>query len=1193
MAIDMILKSLEMQGFKSFPDKTVLEFNKGITAVVGPNGSGKSNISDAVRWVLGEQSTKNLRGSKMEDVVFMGTDLRKAKGYAEVTLRFDNTDRSLSKDTDEVSVTRRYYRSGESEYLINGENSRLRDINELFMDTGLGRDGYSIVGQGKIAEMVSSKTGERRDMLEEAAGISHFRYRRNDANKRLAAAEDNLLRLRDILTELEGRVGPLKVQSEKAQKFLVLAEEKKQLEIGTWLHTIDKTNDRLREQEHKIATAEAGHKAAADELEKIGERIDQAAEHTQSINVQIEEIRKASAHFEEQAAALDAQVQVEENSVLHNNEAIARLQKDKLTENETEQHLDERIAEARQRAQDRTVQRYALKAELDALSTEQEQKLGDSAKISETAAALSAEVSALSVTLADNRVTAETANSSVEEIRTRIAAIVEQLGGRQDIYKKFKADSEKAKAALDAALDTIQSVQNAMDGYSMRFESRSKKAETIKQNIEEKEREVHKKQDRIRLLSDLEKNMEGYQGAVKAVMREAGRGALKGIHGPLSQLISVKPKYAAAIETALGAAIQNIVTDNENDAKRAIQFLKESRAGRATFLPISAIRARELRENGLEDQYGFVSIASDLVSTDRQYTEIIRAQLARTVVAEDMDAAIAIAKRFGYRFRIVTLDGQVINAGGSMTGGSRTQNAGILSRGNEIEKLTAELKADETELLSMQSDYKLFSEDVAAARAELEGAQGDLLRANEEKIRCEGELKLAEEQLSTVSGTVRELMAEKETLEKRIETILENAAAAKETLEALGAQLHEKEAALEKLTGDRETLAAAREELSRKAADLSLRIMALEKDIESAEDEIVHLESRKTSHTDKQGALDAEIESYRQKNAELKQNIENLRANAAELRQNTGGARETIDALITERDRIVKESNDLRTLERAKSVERENLSGELARLEERKIAMRKEYDDLTAKLFEEYQLTRREAAALEIVIEDYTAAGKRLNELKGQIRALGSVNVSAIDEYKEVSERYEFMSGQISDVERSRDELNKLIAELTSNMAEQFRDKFHRINVAFGETFSELFGGGRAELLLSDERDILESDIEIKVQPPGKNLKSIEPLSGGEKGLAAISLLFAILKVTPAPFCIFDEVEAALDDVNVSRYAQYVRRMTKNTQFILITHRRGTMEEADVLYGVTMQESGVSKLLELKTAEMAKQLGLA
>lgn len=1189
----MILKSLELLGFKSFPDKTVLEFNKGITAVVGPNGSGKSNISDAVRWVLGEQSTKNLRGSKMEDVVFMGTSLRKAKGYAEVTLRFDNRDRSLAKETDEVSVTRRYYRSGESEYIINGETARLRDINELFMDTGLGRDGYSIVGQGKIAEMVSSKAGERRDMLEEAAGISHFRYRRNDANKRLAAAEENLLRLRDILTELEGRVEPLRAQSEKAQRFLVLAEEKKTLEIGTWLHTIDRTNDRLREQEHKIATAQAEHKAAADALEQIGEKIDAAATATQEINMQIEALRGECAKVEEQAAALDAQVKVEENSVAHNAQAISRLQADRSDETETEQHLEARIAAATASAQAAETAAKQLQAKLDALAAEQENKLRDAAQQSERTEALRAEISALSVSVADNRVTAQTANSAVEEIQTRVESIDAQLGGRQDAYTERREAVETAKQALAQVEAEIQGAQNALDGYSLRFANRSKKAEELRGLLEEKQREAYKIQDRIRILSDLEKNMEGFGGAVKAVMREASRGALHGIHGPLSQLISVKPKYTAAIETALGAAIQNIVTDTENDAKRAIRFLQEHRAGRATFLPIAAIHAKPFSEKGLEEQYGFVSLASDLVSAEAQYTEIIRAQLSRTVVAEDMDCAIAIAKRYNYRFRIVTLDGQVIHAGGSMTGGSRTQNAGILSRGNEIEKLKTALQAAHTELAAMQADQKSYVEEVAAARAQLDGAQGDLLRAGEEKIRREGALKLAEEQLAAVSGTVRELAEEKEMLLARVQTILANAADAKQLLETQQAKLREAETALGALTGASEALSAQREDLSRKASDLRLEIMAQEKDAAAARDELRHLQLRKTSHTDRQSALAAEIAAYTEKNEQLQKNMQNLQENAAALRRQNTQAREQIENLLTQRDGLQKEANDLRTVERAKSVERENLSGELVRLEERKIAMQKEYDDLTAKLYEEYTLTRREAAALEIEIPDFAAATKRLQALKGQIRALGSVNVSAIEEYKEVSERYTFMSEQVADVERSRDALHKLIRELTDSMAAQFREKFRLINTAFGETFSELFGGGRAELLLSDEHDILESDIEIKVQPPGKNLKSIEPLSGGEKGLAAISLLFAILKVTPAPFCIFDEVEAALDDVNVSRYAQYVRRMTKNTQFILITHRRGTMEEADVLYGVTMQESGVSKLLELKTAEMAKQLGLA
>lgn len=1189
----MILKALEMQGFKSFPDKTVLEFNKGITAVVGPNGSGKSNISDAVRWVLGEQSTKTLRGSKMEDVIFSGTDVRKAKGFAEVTLRLDNTDRSLNKDSDEVSVTRRYYRSGDSEYLVNGESARLRDVNELFMDTGLGRDGYSIVGQGKIADMVSPKASERRDMLEEAAGISHFRYRRGDAIKRLAQAEENLVRLRDILSELESRVGPLKAQSEKAQKFIVLAGERKNLEIGIWLNTIDKTGEKMRDQEHKIEIAEASHKEAQDELSKIGEMIDKAADGTRDINIKLEEIRNSASGFEEKLSDIDSQIKVAENSILHNNETIERINRDKAAENETEQNIDAAVSAATECIQKAEEQIADATRQMDELSKQEETYRLSSSEFSDRAAALSGEISALSVRLADCRVTAETANSSIEEIRSRISAIDESMGTRKDDYDALLKRKADAEAELEEIQDEIVSVKNAIDGYTLRFENRGKKADSVKLAIDEKQRELHKGQDRVRLLEDLEKNMEGYFGAVKAVMKESGRGALRGIYGPVSQLITVKDKYSAAIETALGAAVQNIVVDNETDAKRAMGFLKEHRAGRATFLPITAIKGRVLSEQGLDDQYGFVSIASDLVSYDNKYSEIIRWLLGRTAVAEDIDSAIAIAKKYSYRFRIVTLDGQVINAGGSMTGGSRVQNAGILSRGNEIERLKGSLASMQKELDGMLSDYKLLSEDASAAKAELEGAEGDLLRAKEENIRREGELKLASDKLASVSSGVKELLEEKETLEKRIESVSSGAEAARSQIDELKETLENKEKELESITGDSKTLQKNREEVASKAAEIRLRIVSLQKDVEANTDEITRLKNRKTGHLDRLTELDGEIREIEEKNDELRALTERLSADEKALKANHGDAQNQINELISQRDELEKQANDLRLHERAKSEERERLSGDIARLEERKIAMRNEYDNLTSKLYDEYQLTRREAAALEIEIDDYSLAAKRLAELKSQIRALGSVNVSAIEEYKEVSERYEFLSGQINDVETSRAELNKMIDDLTGKMAEQFREQFNRINSCFGQTFIELFGGGKAELRLEDERDVLGSDIEIKVQPPGKNVQNINLLSGGEKGLSAIALLFAILKVTPAPFCIFDEVEAALDDVNVSRYAQYVRRMTKNTQFILITHRRGTMEEADVLYGVTMQEKGVSKLLELKTAEMAKKLGLA
>ncbi|MBR2952840.1 MAG: chromosome segregation protein SMC [Clostridia bacterium] len=1189
----MILKSITMQGFKSCPEKTILQFNKGITGVVGPNGSGKSNISDAVRWVLGEQSTKSLRGSKMEDVIFSGTKFRKATGFAEVTLCLDNTDRTLGKDCDEVSITRRFYRSGDSEYKINGESVRLRDINELFMDTGLGRDGYSMVSQGKIAELISSKSGERREMFEEAAGISHFRYKRHDALKRLSQAEENLVRLRDILSELESRVGPLKTQSEKAQKFLVLAEERKNLEIGIWLYNIEKTQEKLKEQDRKIDIASVQYKDAQRQLEEIEQKMNDILEKNHEINVKIEEVRSSTSHFEEQAAELEAQAKVYENSILHNNESIERLEKDKLMANQDDLDIDAQVEETEK-------QKQVSQAGLDDANEKLREQIAEIEKLqvennefATVAAELAKEISVLTVNLADNRVISETANSQIEEIKTRITAIDELLGNRKEVVLALEEKKNNAKKVLDECIEKINEYKNAVDGYRIKVETRTEKSEKVKAEISTLQSEIDRKNERIRILDDLEKNMEGYQGSVRSVMKESKRGALNGIHGPLSQLITVKDKYSVAVETALANAIQNIVVDNENDAKKAIAFLKETRGGRATFLPLTAIKSRRLEESDLDDCFGFVNIASELVSTDKQYREIIENLLGKTVVCEDMDSAITMAKKYKNRFKIVTLDGQVINAGGSMTGGSKAHGVGMLSRSNEIEKLTASVKDLQEKKESLLIQEKMLSEDLASAVADLNGIEGDILSANEEKIRLEGEYNLATQQYETSSGGVGELIEEERILNERIDKIQEDSLTAKTKVEELANEIAEKEKSLEAVSGDRESLSLVREELSQKAEQIRLEILGFQKDIESADDNIRRLNILKGSHSDRLTELDNEIEAFRNKNIWLTNDIESLRQSADELRKQCGNAKTDIDDLLDSRAQLEKENTNLRNLEKEKNSERERISGELARLEERKASMLGEYEEYNSKLYDEYQLTRREAMALEIVIENIGDARTRLSALKNEIRGLGSVNVSAIDEYKEVSERYEFMSEQIGDVEKSKAELIKLIDDLTTKMSVQFREQFQKINVAFGETFAELFGGGKAELVLEDEMNVLECDIEIKVQPPGKNVQNINLLSGGEKGLSAIALLFAILKVTPAPFVIFDEVEAALDDVNVVRYAQYVRRMTKNTQFILITHRRGTMEEADMLYGVTMQEEGVSKILELKTAELARKLGLA
>ncbi|MBO5463150.1 MAG: chromosome segregation protein SMC [Clostridia bacterium] len=1188
----MYLKAIEMQGFKSFPDKTVLDFGKGITAVVGPNGSGKSNLSDAMRWVLGEQSTKNLRGSKMEDVIFSGTDSRRAVGFAEVTLKLDNSDMALNNPEKTVTVTRRYYRSGESEYRINGEQARLRDIHELFMDTGLGRDGYSMISQGKVETLISGKSEDRRDMLEEAAGISHYRYRRADAMRRLNQAEENLLRLRDILTELESRVGPLKIQSEKAQKFLEYAGEKKNLEIGLWLYTIEKTKNDLREYEKKITITDAQYNEVCKVLDEITVKIDSAIADSQKITIAVDEIRRASSQLEEQAALLESQVAVQENTIEHNNETIQRIEREKTEENDTDSEISEQIETARKIIEDLKATIDSKKEALESFSTELEVLSDENNKSAQRSVELSEKVSALSLQIADSRVVVSTAASSVEEIENRIKVIDGAIESQQPIIDALTQEKNKVHEDLANIKERSTELNNSLSGIELLASKRLEKLNRLKEEENALRNEKHVKESRLNMLSDLEKNMEGYQGSVKAVMREVRRGTLKGIHAPVSQVINVSDKYSLAIETALGAQIQNIITETENDAKKAIGYLKESRAGRATFLPLTAIKGKVIDEKGLDDCYGYINLASKLVEYESKYTEIINSLLGRTVVAEDLDAAIAIAKKFNYKFKIVTLDGQVVNAGGSMTGGAKLQNAGILSRGNELDRLKSECESLSEKLELLLKDVTAQQESCSAVTAELDGCKAEITALGEEKIRVEGILALKEGNLSNLTDAREQALLEKSQLRERIDGINNGAVSAQEKLGELQGELEKVESELSALTGDRESLIEKREKLTADAADINLDIATAQKEIEAKQEEITRLEGRSTSHKDKLSQLNGEIEEIKLKNEEIRKRIEILNAEAAGLREQSALSKEKIAEEISKREQFEQETGKLRILEREKTEEREKLGGEKARLTERRDTMQKEFDDISNKLYDEYELTRREAEEMNIVIENVSDSKKRLNELKGKIRSLGNVNVSAIEEYKEVSERYSFMHGQVNDVEKSKAELTKLINELTGKMGVQFKEQFDKINFSFGQTFSELFGGGKASLVLTDENDVLECDIDIKVQPPGKNVQNISLLSGGEKGLSAIALLFAILKINPCPFCIFDEVEAALDDVNVARYASYVRRMTDNTQFILITHRRGTMEEADMLYGVTMQEKGVSKLLELKTAEMASKFDL-
>lgn len=1188
----MVLRTLEMQGFKSFPDKTELNFGKGITAVVGPNGSGKSNISDAVRWVLGETSSKNLRGSKMEDVIFGGTSTRKALGFAQVQLTLDNSDHALKDKGEIVTVTRRYYRSGESEYKIDGETVRRRDIHELFMDTGLGSDGYSMVGQGKIDSIISAKNEDRRELFEEAAGISRFRHKRTDAERRLSQAQENLVRLLDILGELESRVGPLKVQSEKASKFLELSGEKKTLEIGVWLNKINKFTNELREQEHKIDAANESYEICENDLKKIEDEIEEVLAGVAKINMEIEEIRQGGAQFEEEALRKDGEISVIEATVNHNNETIERLKNEISLADEGNSSIDSQIAEKEQFIADSNKISEEKRAELEELSKKVQNLVSSNEEFSKASVELNQKITSLTLKQSDCRVKSSQAQSSIDEINSRFAVVDDNIAELDNEIAAEQSRKDENDNNLEFLKERISESENSLSGYRLKLKSKTDKADALKDKLEKANRILAEKQSKARMLSDLEKNMEGYSGAVKAVMKRAESKALSGIHGPLSQLIQVDNEYSTAIEVALGAAMQNIVASTEADAKRAIYYLKDNHLGRATFLPITSIKGRTLDEAGLDDNLGFVAIASDLVTCDNKYKDIVSNLLSRVVVVDDMDCAIGIAKKYKNRFKLVTLDGQVINPGGSMTGGSGARGAGILSRANMIEELKAEAVKLSAEAEKISAEFKIAMEDANKWGAEMQATEAELRTAKEDLIRAEGEGKLISDKLATMNTQKQNLLSEKENAKGRIMLFQKAYENAQHEIETIEKEIADAENKLASVSGNTQNIAKEREDIRTKIEEINLELVSLARDIEAAKIACGELNLRKSTQSDRVKSIEEEIALYVSRNESLQSDIDSLRKTAKELRAKANASNENIKDHIEKRDSLEKRSGELRLLERNKGQEREKLSGEIVRLDERKIAMRKEYDELNDMLFEQYELTRREAENLNIVIEDMTSAKKRLHEIKVAIKNLGSINVGAIEEYKEVSERYEFLKEQIDDIEKSKAELGRIIDDLTSSMSEKFLTQFNKINEEFKLSFADFFGGGKGEIVLEQPDNCLESPIEIRIQPPGKSVQNINLFSGGEKSLAAMALLFSVLKVTPAPFCIYDEVEAALDDVNVERFAKYMRKMTDKTQFISITHRRGTMEEADVLYGVTMQEKGVSKLLELQSAELAEKMGL-
>ena len=1189
----MYLKALEIQGFKSFPDKTVLNFGEDITAIVGPNGSGKSNVSDAIRWVMGEQSSKSLRGAKMEDVIFGGTEKRSQMGFAQVTLVLDNTEHIFPRmEESEVAVTRRYYRSGESEYYINKQSVRLRDVNELFMDTGMGREGYSIVGQGKIDEILSVKSADRREIFEEAAGISKFRHRKEETERKLERTEENLVRINDKIAELELQVGPLRSQAEKAKKYLILRDELRTLEISVWLENLDKikTDSIKLNTDYALAQQELERaNAALDELYAASE---QFAEKAHANDMEQERLRTECAELDAKRNEENSAVAVLRTGIENNRANIERVENDLRDQSGRAESLTAQIAAKHARIEELAAQTAELEEELRAFLAQAEELARTAGEAGSEVEALRAKEALAASDAADCRADVSAINAGLAELAERRATLEAESESVDGQLTEKRRAASASRRALEEAQEEADAVRNIISGHTLKMEGRVKREETARQKSIDLTMEKNNLDSRIHLLSEMEKEYEGFNKAVRLIMQAAEKNALRGVHGPVANLMTTDKRYAVAIEIALGAGMQNVVVDREEDAKSAINFLKQRDGGRATFLPLTAIRGDVLREAGVEREYGYVGVASQLVQFDQRYTEIFNNLLGRTVVVEDMDCGIAIARKYGNRFRIVTLDGQVLNRGGSMTGGSVSRSAGILSRANELKELTARREALTEKLDAALREADEAKRDLNAAQYELDVAREQQRGAEDAVLRLTGEKKQYDMLLESLRTRESDIAAELESITARTEELKKAAAAREEEIKK-----HEAEAA--RCRAESEEKLAGQNELQRDSAHLGDEIAARKSTLagftaerETTERALGDLETLAQQMRGDEDGRRALIEDYRAKikaaeeeiaqhdavTASLRADAEKRRAELAELAE----AKLTLEGERSANDRRYRECNELLSQTQAAA----------GRLEQKRVTAAMEEKQILDKLWESYELSHSAAQEQRIELESVPKASRRINELKREINGLGNVNVGAIEEFDRVNTRYTYLTGQRDDVEKAKEELLGVIENITSEMTVIFKEQFALIRESFQETFLELFGGGKATLELEDENAVLDCGIEIKVQPPGKALKTLSLLSGGEKAFVAIALYFAILKVHPTPFCVMDEIEAALDEPNVIRVAHYMRRICDKTQFIVITHRRGTMEAADVLYGVTMQERGVSKVLTINMNDMAKELNI-
>ena len=1174
----MVFKELEIQGFKSFPDKVKITFDAGVTGVVGPNGSGKSNLSDAVRWVLGETSSRQLRAAgKMEDVIFGGTRKRSPMGFAQVRLTLDNAAHTLDVDADEVTIGRKYYRSGDSEYTINGQVCRLRDVYELLLDTGIGRDGYSVIGQGRIAEIVAAKSSERREIFEEACGIAKYRYRKTEAERRLAAAGENLERLRDILGELESRVGPLEKESAKAQKFLELSEQRKTLEVTLWTDSVHRARDTVRQQVRDYETAQADYERFDGEAKAAEQEAEEIRMQAQQLTIAVERLNGDIRSITEQISGSDSRIAVLENDILRNEESIASLRSEIEAGEQDGAEADAALQRHRAVAAKMEAEGEKLAAEIDALNAELEQLADASNASGARKDTLRAEITDLTAKRTEAQVAQAAAEAAEETAHQRLPALEQAVQEGTDQWETARQDLTDTIRYREMLTENEKQLANVRSGLELKLKNRKAaldEADTAEQRLG---RELDAARQRLSVLRELEKNMDGYQNSVKAVMRAAGARRLRGIIGPVSAILKVEPGCEVAVETALGAALQNIVVENEAAAKAAIALLRSDSAGRATFLPLDTVQPGVFRGR----LSGTARLASSLVQADARYDNIVSNLLGRIIVVEDINEASRVARDNGFRSRVVTMDGQVINAGGSFTGGSVQRSAGLFTRKQEMEELRIRAAKLQKDCLAAQEKTDQCKEQVDALQAELTATASEQITAANDRVRAEAEqkrLEAAAAQLETARNARRQ---EIDTLQAALADSRAKAEDAAKLQAELTAKIDRRTAEMSRIAEGDDSFLTRQNALAQDLSAKRLEQVTRQKDAELAYSQIAALEQRARDAAARRTSLEESV-------AALAARSDACRAEIADIRQTRADSQTTIaqkEAEIREatQKRLARQQAETETLARARTAadSREEMSREMARLAERKAAAESEYDQTVAKLWDEYQLSVSQAEALCVEFDSLPALRAQVADLRGKIRALGSVNVSAIEEYKEVKARYDALVTQVTDVEESRNELSRMISKLSAQMREIFTDSFRAINENFGRVFAELFGGGEASLMLEDESDVLSSGIGIRVAPPGKVIKNLEALSGGEQALVAISIYFAILAVNPAPFCILDEIEAALDDANVVRFAQYLRRVSDKTQFIVITHRRGTMEAANVLYGVTMQEDGVSKLLKL------------